>query len=126
MQQLKENPEATVATLFIDYSKAFQKVSYVVLLEKLRKFKISGLLGMWILRWLTNRKMCVTIDGHKSSYLPVTSGVPEGSVAGPEPFKVMLLDIATFKDDTEFLILSFADDTHLSRLLKNDKDLKRF
>ena len=126
MKQMKEYPDATVCSLYIDFSKAFQKVNHVVLMTKLRKYKVGGLVGLWLLRWLTNRKMFVSIDGHYSEAVEVTSGVGEGTVAGPELFKILLMDIPTHDNDDLFLLLSFADDTNLSRVIRNESDLAIF
>ena len=126
MKNLKDYPKASLCTLHIDYSKAFQRVSHFLLLSKLRKYNITGNVGLWILRWLTERQMCTSINGHRSTFTEVTSGVPEGSVAGPAFFKIMLMDVPVFKDDSLFLLLSFADDTHMSRLIRNEDDMKIF
>ena len=122
MKNLKENPKSAVITLFIDYAKAFQKVSHSILLRKLQKLKVGGKIGLWIMRWLNQRRMCVTINESRSNFLPVTSGIPEGSVAGPQLFKVMLMNIPT-SNDPHLLLLSFADDTHLGRLVRDKSDL---
>ena len=126
MKNLKEYPKASLCTLHIDYSSAFQRVSHSLLLSKLRNYKITGYVGLWVLRWLTERQMCTSINGHRSSFAEVTSGVPEGSVAGPALFKIMIMDVPVFKDDPFFCILSFADDTHLSRLIRNEEDAHIF
>ena len=126
MKKLKKDPEAAVATVHIDYAKAFQKISHFMLLKKLRQYKVSGLVGLWILRWLTERHMCTTIENCTSSYLKVSSGVPEGSVAGNELFKIMLIDIPTCDEDQNLLLLSFADDTHLSHVITDEHDVELF
>ena len=91
MKNLKDYPKASLCTLHIDYSKAFQRVSHFLLLSKLRKYNITGNVGLWILRWLTERQMCTSINGHRSTFTEVTSGVPEGSVAGPAFFQIMFM-----------------------------------
>lgn len=126
MDRIKANPEASVCTLFIDFAKCFQKIHHATLLHKLRKYKVSGKVGLWLLKWLTELQMSVTVSESKSSFLPVTSGVPEGSCAGPQLAKVMLMDIPTFQDDEYFLLLSFADDTKLSHVIKKSDDVKLF
>ena len=50
-------------TIFLDLDKAFDKVNHVILLEKVRKHKISGKIGNWIKEFLTSRKFRVAANG---------------------------------------------------------------
>jgi len=65
-----------VDVLFLDFSKAFDKVSHQCLLLKLLHYGINGLLFNWIKDYLSNRKQQVTLDGAVSSSSCVMSGVP--------------------------------------------------
>ena len=47
-------------TIFLDFAKAFDKVDHDILLEKVKKHKISGKIGNWIKEFLTNRKFQLT------------------------------------------------------------------
>ena len=126
LDKLKENPDSEVCSLYIDFSSAFQRVNYKILLEKIRSYRISGQIGLWLLKWLTNRKMCVNVNGATSDHVPVTSSVAEGSCLGPELYKIMLLDVPTHPEDPDFLLLSFADDTKLCRVIRNAQDIRLF
>ena len=67
-------------TIFLDFAKAFDKVDHAILLEKVKKHKISGKIGNWIKEFLTNRKFRVVANGCMSEEGDVMSGVPQGTV----------------------------------------------
>ncbi|MCP4488721.1 MAG: hypothetical protein GY820_15615 [Gammaproteobacteria bacterium] len=69
-----------VYVIYIDFAKAFDKVNHRKLLVKLRGYGICGGVISWIRSFLTNRFQRVKIGLTYSSWLPVTSGVPQGSV----------------------------------------------
>ena len=69
-----------VDVLYLDFSKAFDKVPHQRLISKLRAHGIGPEISMWIENWLTDRKQRVTIKGTQSPWTSVTSGVPQGSV----------------------------------------------
>ena len=67
----------------LDFSKAFDRVSHGLLINKLRDIGIDALIIKWISNFLSNRYQMVVINGDSSSPLAVTSGVPQGSVLSP-------------------------------------------
>ena len=65
----------------MDFKKAFDKVSHSGLLVKLKSLGVDGNAWKWLREYLSNRKQMVTVNGNHSSIVPVTSGVPQGSMA---------------------------------------------
>ena len=77
----------------------------------------------WIYDFLCNRSQKVVLDGVKSESLPVTFGVPQGSVLGPVLFLVYINDLPSHVDCSVGL---FADDTLMYQNVDNTKDEERF
>ena len=70
-------------SVFLDMSKAFDKVWHEGLIFKLRQHGINGKLINLLKSYLSNRKQRVIISGSESDWGEIESGVPQGSVLGP-------------------------------------------
>ena len=103
-----------VRAVFLDISKAFDKVWHAGLLRKLEALGVQSPLLQWFESYLCNRKQRVVIEGQCSDWRTITSGVPQGSVLGPLLFLIYINDIT---DDLASLPLIYADDTTLLEIV---------
>jgi len=78
---------------FLDLAKAFDKVPHTRSMNKVRAHGIHGLISNWIEHWLKGRKQQVCISGAESSWVDVSSGVPQGSVLRPILFLIFVNDM---------------------------------
>ena len=118
---LEANQNADV--IYLDLSKAFDKVNHAILLHKLELSGISGKLLTWIKNFLTNRTQHVVIDGATSSTAKVLSGVPQGTVLGPVLFIIYMNDLHRVIKNS--LLKCFADDSKLIKSIQNLEDREK-
>ena len=105
-----------VRAIFLDISKAFDKVWHDGLIFKMRQNGISGQLLKLFQNYLNNRKQRVVINGFQADYSNIESGVPQGSVLGPLLFLIYINDLErNIKSNVKF----FADDTMLFSIVND-------
>ena len=103
--------------VFLDLKKAFDTVPHDILLKKLYAYGIRGTALKLLKSYLTDRTQYVIYDGMQSTTLPISCGVPQGSILGPLLFIITMNDIGNV---SEFLYtILYADDTCV---LLNGKD----
>ena len=109
-----------VCMVFLDVSKAFDRVWHSGLLYKLEKIGVRGNLLTWFQSYLTDRKLRVVINGQTSKCYDINAGVPQGSVLGPLLFLIYSNDIV--ENITSHISL-FADDTSLYTTVESSHDI---
>ena len=98
--------------VFLDISRAFDRVWHEGLIFKLMQLGIEGKALNIIKDFLSDRQQRVAIDGQFSDWVPIAAGVPQGSILGPLLFLVFINDIT---ETVTSNIQIFADDTFIYR-----------
>ena len=102
-------------SIYLDFSKAFDKVDHKTLLSKLHSYGIRGKLLSWIESYLSDRTQTVVVNGSHSYPAKVESGVPQGTVLGPILFLVYINDLHQCINHS--IISHFADDTRILKAI---------
>ena len=111
-----------VDIVYLDFSKAFDKVPHRRLIEKFKAHGVEGKVLDWVKAWLSGRKQRTVLNGDASDWADVDSGVPQGSVLGPLAFVVFINDLDKV---TRFITImnKFADDTKCGQVIRGPGDI---
>ena len=116
------SPAVDVRGVFLDISRAFDKVWHIRLLFKLQAYGVDGELLSLLENYLENRKQMVVVNGQTSEWREINSRVPQRLVLGPLLFLVYINDLP---DGTTSMCKIFADDTFLfSKVLDVNESTK--
>ena len=103
--------------VYLDMSKAFDKVSHRRLVHKLIPAGFGGNLLNWFCSYLSRPRQRVTVLCATSEDLPFTCGLPQGSILGPTLFLLYVNDLPEVISSSS-RVLMFADDTKIFREIK--------
>ena len=106
--------------IYLDMSKAFDKVQHSLIIARLQQFNISGSLLKWFTSYLCGRRQRVTVLGATSQEREVSSGVPQGSILGPVLFLLYVNDLP--KAVMSSKVACFADDTKVLKRVESQQD----
>ena len=104
------NPTLEVRSVYLDISKAFDRVWHKGLIYKLRRCGISGKLLTLFESFLANREQRTVLNGKASQWGAIKAGVPQGSILGPLFFLIYINDLT---DGLKCDVKLFADDTSI-------------
>ena len=99
-----------IRAVFLDISRAFDRVWHAGLTFKLQKIGIGGEMINILENFLSDREQRVALDGQFSDWARIEAGVPQGSILGPILFLIYINDLIEIVDSN---IKIFADDTFI-------------
>ena len=102
---------AYVRCLLIDFSKAFDVVDHVVLVDKLSKLKLPNCVFNWLISFLVGRSHTTKTAGVESSPLPINLSIVQGSGIGPTFYIILESDLKPVSNVN--IVFKYADDTNL-------------
>ena len=117
-KQMDMEETCHIDVAFIDFSKAFDKLQPLILVEKLiNNFGMNANLALLVKDFLTDRHQVVRYSDTRSEVLPVKVGTPQGSIMGP----LLWLAYADDLQPVNVTTLKYADDTTLYCPKKKDE-----
>ena len=113
-RELDNNENVAIRVLFLDLTKAFNRMDHQKLISKIKMNKVSESLSALCRDYLNNRQQRVKFDAYSSDFLTLKCGVPQGTVMGPLLWNTYVNDLMI----TEGNICKYADDITVFHCVK--------
>ena len=125
MQELAKSNNCCkqIDLIIMDFAKAFDKVLHCRLLYKLKFYGIQKYILNWNKAFVSDITQSVVINGTSSTSVPVTSGVPQGTVLGPIIFLTYINDLPEYLTYSQLRL--FADDSITYKEIKSHQDCQK-
>ena len=95
----KNNP-SIVGAVFLDFHKAFDTVDHSILDRKLALYLGNHESTDFLRSYMSHRRQFVYVNGERSEYGTIKSGVPQGSILGPLLFSIYINDLPLTVSDS--------------------------
>jgi len=82
-----------VRCLLVDFSKAFDVVDHVILIDKLKKLELPSFVHNWLISFLIGRSHTTKVSGIESKALPINLSIVQGSALGPTLYIILESDL---------------------------------
>ena len=109
--------------VFLDLVKAFDSIPHHLIITALHELGVRDPLLSWFRSYLTGRSQFVVIEGVSSAAIPVTSGVPQGSILGPLLFLIAFNPIFDVPQSPGSSLLGYADDLTYHKAIYGQADV---